>query len=104
VESILRKYLSLAEAKAADRRYMRQDQASQSAKPVNYQASWRIYVLGQETLLTEVQSMQKRQLESNLETRVRELKNRMIQASRTRRQAIKAKKTQGQQTQATPSR
>ncbi|KAF9975596.1 hypothetical protein BGZ73_000662, partial [Actinomortierella ambigua] len=95
VDALIPKYEAHPDVLEASRRFAEQDVATQSAKPVDLAASWRVYVDGQETPLTATQNREKQQLEANLVRRVHELKGRMAEASRSRRKAIKAKKAQG---------
>ncbi|CAO3574002.1 unnamed protein product [Mortierella alpina] len=99
---ILSRYDEHPEVKAAWIKYEEQEMASRSAKPINFEASRRIFVQGQETFLTPLQKEAKRFTECHLEQRIRELKSRMLEASRIRRLVIKEKERR-QLFQANPS-
>jgi len=100
VSTVLHRYEQNPEVRAAKARYDQQEEAVRSQKPVNIRAACRIYVDGKETPLTKAQTDGKRFTEHLLEQRVRELKSRVLQASCTRREVIRSKKTQAQQSQA----
>ncbi|CAO3563939.1 unnamed protein product [Mortierella alpina] len=100
---ILSRYDEHPEDKAAWIKYEEQEMASRSAKPINFEASRRIFVQGQETYLTPLQKEAKRFTKCHLEQRIRELKSRMLEASRIRRLVIKEKKERRQLFQENPS-
>ncbi|KAF9914355.1 hypothetical protein FBU30_002620, partial [Linnemannia zychae] len=104
VQNILEKYEFHPEVLEAFKRLAEQDQSTQSAKPVSLSVSMNVYVNGQETLLTSDQKTLKRMTETLLQMRVNSLKERMTNASRTRREAIKTKRAQGEQMQRTGPR
>ena len=89
---ILSRYENHPEVIAARAKYEEQEVVSRSAKPINFQASRRIFVEGNETPLTPLQKETKRFLECQLEQRINQLKSRMLEASCTRRLVIKEKK------------
>ncbi|KAG0195143.1 hypothetical protein BGX28_002155, partial [Mortierella sp. GBA30] len=93
VASILWRYEDHPEVKAAKAHYEQQDENIRSTRKIDFNASCRVFLQGEETPLTSTQRDVKRLKEHLLEIRVSQLKQRMLQASRTRRQAIKAKKT-----------
>ncbi|KAG0220451.1 hypothetical protein BGW41_007947, partial [Actinomortierella wolfii] len=98
-QSIVEKYQEDWDVVEAIEHYHASDPANATPKPNIITNSMRVYINGLETPLTPEQIEEKRALERTLEARVRDLKSRMAQASRTRRQAIKAKRAQRQATE-----
>ncbi|KAF9978693.1 hypothetical protein BGZ73_001048 [Actinomortierella ambigua] len=76
----------------ADRRFGEQEMTTQPAKPRPHGEST---LMGKRHHPLQVSAREKWLFESNLETRVHELKDRMAEASRSRCKAIKTKKAQG---------
>ncbi|KAG0220893.1 hypothetical protein BGW42_008584, partial [Actinomortierella wolfii] len=97
-QSIVEKYQEDWDVVEAIEHYHASDPANATPKPNIITNSMRVYINGLEAPLTPKQIEEKRALERTLEARVRDLKSRMAQASRTRRQAIKANRAQRQAT------
>ncbi|KAG0030533.1 hypothetical protein BGZ81_002547, partial [Podila clonocystis] len=94
VSTVLHRYEQNPEVQAAKARYNQQEEAIRLEKPVNIHAACRVYVDGKETPLTKAQTDGKRLTEHLQEQHVHGLKSRLVQASRTRREVIKSKKSQ----------
>ncbi|KAF9935158.1 hypothetical protein BGZ67_003550 [Mortierella alpina] len=89
---ILNSYGDHPDVKAAQIQYEQLNEADRPEQLVDFSASRGIFIDGQETPLTTVQREIKRFREYQLDQQVQGLKSRMLEASRTRRQVIKAKK------------
>lgn len=104
VLQILNCYQKHPEVTATRSRYELLNEAERPRQVVDFSASRRIYVNGQESPLTVVQRDIKRLQEHQLQHRVQLLKGRMKEASYTRRRVIKERKRMGRQTEASSSR
>ncbi|KAG0375508.1 hypothetical protein BGX24_008987 [Mortierella sp. AD032] len=89
LQTLLQSYNVHPEVQIALARYHTEDQATRSAKPLNQAASVRAFVDGNETPLTTMERNTKRLQEHMNAERVRQLKDRRLRASGTRRRASK---------------